>query len=435
MNPKWAKRARMRACTAFVMGSTLVLAACGGGGDGGSGPQPNRPPVIDRTRTIVLSNLLVLKPQDVVAFDVRALDPDVEPVTYTWSLSPDTGTGSFSDPNVRDPRWTVGNFRGDVTVTCVASDGEASDTWSRVFSVGTEIAATQITDAVTWTKSGGPYVLTGNINVTGTGSLTVEPGTRIYRRPQAGPGGTFTLHALNVAGTVTFGAEGAETVLYAGGLLESVRPDQHNGIVFSGAGTGTFLATRLEQGTSAILHTGTGTVTIGSQSLLIRNTENGVLMSAGVGGQLVIRDTRISNSANGVATTSGSTLLERVNFTSNGVALSAAASVTATNCSFGNSSTHHLAVRVVASSPAIVQLDVSLSDFLTVTSGGPAVNIAENICGRLNLQIRGNYWGTNLTPDLILDRFARREDCNANVDQWTTVCKDASCDWSNEAFN
>lgn len=421
----------------LVLASVLLLAC--GGDDGGTGPQGNRAPEIDTTRQIVVSTLNVLVPGDVVGFDLRAVDPDIQPVSYSWSLSPATATGSFDDASVRDPQWTVGDLRGDVTVTCVVSDGALSDTWTRTFEVGTKVEAAQIAGAVTWAAADGPYVLTGNIVVEATGTLTVEAGTRVYSRPlQSFQGGSsvVTLRSIQVFGSLIMGDASGTTTLLTGGWVDSARPDQHAGVAFVGSGSGTFSGVRVDKARTGIQHSGTGTVVIQHQSLLTDNTENGILMSAQVGGRLEVRDTQISDSALGLAATSGVVEFERVRLSGNTTAASVATTFTAIDCVFGVSVGGHLELRILGTSPAIVQVDVSGSNFLAVSTGGPAVNVAEGACSRLDLELRGNYWGTNLTADQIQDRFARREVCNAGVASWTdSDCGDASCDWSNEPFN
>ncbi len=414
----------------------MFLMACGGD-DGGTGPAQNRPPEIDLGRQIVLSSVTVFKPGDVVEFDLRALDPDVQPVTYTWSLSPTIGTGTFSDPAVRDPAWTVGTSRGSITVTCVASDGALTDTWSRTFEVGAEIAQTQIDGAVTWTQAGGPYVITGDVTVGPTGTLTVEAGTALYSRPSQrilGGAVVFERNTIRVLGTLNFGAPSGAVTLLSGGLLPSAIPDAHRGIVFSGDASGTISRARIERGVVAVEHRSTGLVVVAHGSSLRDNSENGVLVSAVGSGRFEMRDSDVQDNALGLTLVSGVAEIERVDFDGHGFALAVSSDLVATDCDFRASESAHLDVRKLVANPAAFTVSVTGSNFYL--SGAPAVKIEANTCAFASLDLRGNFWGGSFTADQVLDRFAGRDDCNAGVSTWTDFeCSDGSCDWSTEAFD
>lgn len=414
-----------------------LLVSCGGG-DGGTGPGDNRPPEIDFGRQIVFSSLTVFKAGDVVDFDLRALDPDIQPVTYSWSLTPSTGTGVFSDAEVRDPSWTVGDFRGTVTVTCVVSDGELTDSWSRPFEVGTEIAQTQIDGAVTWTRAGGPYVITGDVTVGATGTLTVEAGTQLYSRPgqRFGPGGVeFERRVIRVLGTLSFGAETGAVTLLSAGVLPSLLPDAHRGIVFSGDASGTISRTRIERAIVAVEHRSTGLVVVAHGTSIRNNSENGVLVSAVGSGRFEMRDSDLQDNALGLTLLSGVAELERVDFDGHGFALAISSDLVATDCDFRASGSAHLDLRKLATNPAAFTATLTRSNFF-LSEGAPAVKIEANTCASLALDLRGNYWGGSFTADQILDRFAGRDDCNAGVSSWTDLdCGDGSCDWSTEAFD
>lgn len=416
----------------------FLLMSCGGD-DGGTGPGDNRPPVIDRGRQIVLTTSTVLKAGDVVGFDVRALDPDIQPVLYSWSLEPSTDTGSFSDPTVRDPSWTVGSFRGSVTVTCVASDGELANSFSRTFEVGTEIEATEITGNVTWTRAGSPYVITGNVTVSETGALTVEPGVRLYSRPRqalVGGSSTYVRWTIQVLGTLDFGSDAgsADVTLLTGGILPATLPDAHDGITFFGSGSGTLARARIERARSAVQHGSSGIVEL-EGTLLRDNSVNALLVSAVGNGRLEMRDCDLQDNAVGITHTLGTVSLERVDFDGHLTALVVASTLEAIDCDLRASASTHLNLRRLLGSPSAFAVNIARSNFF-LTEDASAVKIEANTCASLLLDLRGNYWGGSFTADQVLDRFAGRDDCNADVSSWIDLdCGDGSCDWSTEAFD
>ena len=429
-----SSRARTPLRSAVVLLLVAFLLPACGGDDGGSGPSANRPPEIRNARDVVRSNLATLIPGDTITLEIEVLDPDVEPVTTSWSLEPATDTGVFSDPDSRSTTWTVGGQRGQVTVRCTVSDGKTSVDWTRTFTVATEIAAQTVTGTTTWSAAQSPSVITGAVEVAEEATLTVESGVELQLRPRFnGATGTYTRFGIRVLGRADFGSEGAaDAVRIQGGLVENVLADQHLGLTYLGIGSGRLHRVRISDARTAVTHTGSGTVDLFENCLLQENTENGIRLAA-VGGDMELQGVRIEDSAFGITFTSGQLTMTDTTFRSCNTAVNASASFTATGCLFEDSLNAHLALDTGVS---IVTVNVDASNFSPPTEGGFSVAIAEDACTFLDLELRGNYWGGQYgSGEELLALFDRGEDCNAGVADWTdSDCGDGDCDWSNESL-
>ena len=94
----------------------LIFSGCGGGG---TTPPINHPPTI----TSLTSN-----PQSPIEINQNtvitcsASDPDGDSLTYTWTKTGGTITGTGSAIT-----WTAPATAGTYTITCMVSDGELTD--------------------------------------------------------------------------------------------------------------------------------------------------------------------------------------------------------------------------------------------------------------------------------------------------------------------
>ena len=89
---------------------------------------------------------------------------------------------------------------------------------------GFESVSGQINSAVTWTAADGPYRMTGNVTVTGTGSLTIEPGTVILADGDA---------SIIVRGELSANGEESDPIRFLAYRCES----HWGGIAFDDTGT------------------------------------------------------------------------------------------------------------------------------------------------------------------------------------------------------
>ena len=115
--------------TTFILSViALVFSGCGGGG---TTPPINHSPTITS---------LTANPQSPIEINqstvitCSASDPDGDPLTYTWSKTGGTITGTGSAIT-----WTAPSTPGTCTITCIVSDGELTDEQSISIDVEQEL--------------------------------------------------------------------------------------------------------------------------------------------------------------------------------------------------------------------------------------------------------------------------------------------------------
>ncbi|MBN2172006.1 MAG: right-handed parallel beta-helix repeat-containing protein [Candidatus Krumholzibacteriota bacterium] len=118
------------------------------------------------------------------SLDADAYDTDGDDLTYSWS-----GPGSFSQFNHQagTATWNVPAAYGEQMVTCIVSDGEASDTLSATFTVGRSLTQSNYGDVagaeVSWPTGGvgdpPSYVLVADVTIPAGLHLTVPAGCRV----------------------------------------------------------------------------------------------------------------------------------------------------------------------------------------------------------------------------------------------------------------
>jgi hypothetical protein len=152
--------------------AALVAVACGGGGDSGTNPGTNTPPVIAFAFVPMATEKNI--PVDLT---VTATDADDDPLTITWTVT----RGSLAAQNSKKTvmRWTVPSTVGVDTVNISVSDGTVTRKLTEEIRVATKY------QTGSFLKSASPYILaTAGTNprlaVPSGSTLTIEAGTEIY---------------------------------------------------------------------------------------------------------------------------------------------------------------------------------------------------------------------------------------------------------------
>jgi hypothetical protein len=161
--------------------------------------------------------------------DADAYDVDGDALTYSWS-----GPGSFSQFNQQagTATWNVPAAYGEHTVTCIVSDGEASDTTSAVFTVGRSLTQSNYGDVagaeVSWPMGGAgdppSYVLVTNVTIPAGLHLTVPAGCRVLC--ESGK-------ALAISGGLTVAGLPGQEVVFEANDRGSTATNHWQGIAFA----------------------------------------------------------------------------------------------------------------------------------------------------------------------------------------------------------
>src|SRR6188474_2872084 len=125
--------------------AALVAVACGGGGDSGTNPGTNTPPVIAFAFVPMATEKNI--PVDLT---VTATDADDDPLTITWTVT----RGSLAAQNSKKTvmRWTVPSTVGVDTVNISVSDGTVTRKLTEEIRVATKY------QTGSFLKSASPYI-------------------------------------------------------------------------------------------------------------------------------------------------------------------------------------------------------------------------------------------------------------------------------------
>ena len=161
--------------------------------------------------------------------DADAYDTDGDDLTYSWS-----GPGSFSqfDHQAGTATWNAPAAFGEHTVTCIVSDGEASDTLMAAFTVGRSLTSSNYGDVVggevTWPAGGAgdppSYVLVTNVTIPAGLHLTVPAGCRVLC--ESG-------RTLQINGDLTVAGSPGDEAVFEANAQGSTSTSHWQGIVFS----------------------------------------------------------------------------------------------------------------------------------------------------------------------------------------------------------
>jgi Right handed beta helix region len=422
---------RIRLLTAVTLTAALLLGlGCGsGGGDGATAPPTNDPPTLSLSAD---SGMTVLISGDPVALVASAVDPDGDALSYVWRTIP-TGWGSFSDSTASAPTWTVGAERGLVSLQCEASDGVNAPVLRQItqLEVGTAVAATTLDADLSWTAAESPYVLLGDLTISPGATLNIEPGVQVYLRPAVAGPGSWNRHAIFVRGRLEAlgtGSSVSTSIRFRGGRESFPDPTQHQGILFTGSGSGLLQQLTVRDGDVGVSQLGNGVVSL----VDCRIQSNGVGITTGGGSAITVRHSRISDNGAGILVNTGSLTLRASRIRDhtgpgvsvNGISLGATADVD--SCEFRDNGGGHLQVDT---SGGFVTATVATSNLLRIVDGTASVKFVTALCSRVDSELRSNYWGQGIdTGADLLGLFDGRKDCGMGVSGWTV-----GLDWRQSA--
>jgi hypothetical protein len=430
----------------FAFVCVSLLAGCGG--DDTAGPGENLPPYfVDRPAAVAPGALLKsVVTGDQIGFTARAVDPDVEPVSYLWELVDEDGApvndgsaGTVLDAQNSSATWVVAEFEGSVSMRCTVTDGKESHSeQARSYSAGFPLRAQVIESDLTLDAANSPYVILEGLTVDTGATLTLEAGVELQVRLARG-GTTWSKFPIAVFGTLVTRGVTQNPVVIAGGYTEDP---------VAGGGTEQFVGVDVRTGGVAVLEY--AWIQDAEAGLRIRSLEPskvegcifsncgiGVQVEAGAGTTLtsiLFRENRT-----GLQLNSASVELDGCFFQSSssyGINVDAStgpAGVMVTGSEFqGNLQSH---VRLASLSGQSITATINGSNFLEQTNGAPVINLFSN-CFVYSLDLRGNFWGSEVDPSDIIRMFDDFRHCG-HIDDW--VDSDCggdpdACDWSNTAW-
>ena len=426
-----------RLATSFAALSVLAgIVACGG--DDGAGPEQNLPPRFTSRPAAVGANgtLLRVVPGDQIAFSARAIDPDVEDVSYRWELDPATGAGFLAGATTAEPVWTVGQPGAAVQIQCTISDGRDSVTAvvGRDFLPGSPVDHLTVSSDTTWTLGDSPYVIIGDLTIAAGASLRIEAGVELQFRADRFSGVSWDKRSLTVHGALIATGELQDPVLMHGGFsaYPGTGTQQFKGIVVADDGQVELRFTRVEEADVGLRDL--SNVASTAEFSNFRDCGTGVRIDRGLGTTLIgclFRDNSV-----GLQLNSSSATVEGCQFESSslyGIDVDASnddAALELSGCIFRTNLQAHL--RMGGVFPNHITATVRGTNFIMQSGQTPSINLASN-CLIYTLDLRGNYWGPDPGPADIRDIFAGDRFCDAGVMSWTdSDCggDPDACDWS-----
>ena len=426
-----------RITTGFVA-VTLIAGVVACGGDDGAGPGQKQPPRFTAPPAVVGPNgtLLNVIPGDRIAFSARAIDSDVEDVSYRWELVPAEGAGSLAGAATNEAIWTVGQPGAAVQVLCTISDGQDSLSKSvgRVFEPGTAVENLTLDSDTTWTLAGSPYVVVGDLTVGSGVTLRVEAGVELQFRADRFSGQSWEKRTFTVRGEFIATGELQNPVVMGGGFSEhpGTGDQQFKGIVVEDGGRVQLEYTRVEEADVGLRDLSSVASSVEFSNFTDCGT--GVRVARGVG--TTIRNCVFRDSSVGLQLNSASVIVEDSRFESSslyGIDVNAsvgdAVLVMSGSILRTNSQAH---LRMGGELPNRITATVTGTNFIAQPGQTPSIDLGSS-CQLYVLDLRGNYWGPVSGPAGIQDTFADGIFCDAGVLGWTdSDCggDPGGCDWS-----
>lgn len=441
----------MRVLLSLVLVLTWSVVGCGSD-DGSSGPGSNQPPYFSEPPDAQApqSLLLSLVVGDQVGYAARAVDPDVEPVTYLWELVreedgeyvPAPEAGTVTGAQTSQAVWTAGDFEGSVRMRCTISDGkDETSSLTRSYSMGTALNELDVTSNLTLGVADSPYVVIGGLNVQPSFTLTLDAGVELQIRPQRA-GAVWLKQEIRVQGVLEATGTLNDPVVILGGYSrdpeEGGGSAQLKGIVAADGGRVSLTYTRVQDAEA------------GLRILSFENSEasfcnftscdTGVRVERGSG--TLLRNVLFRDNSTGLQVNSAGVTLEDCDFIScatYGINLDAStndASLLVTGGDFQSNSQAH--VRLASLSGGLISATIRGANLLEQANDSPSINLFADCSSYTTLELRGNYWGRSVMPGEIVEMFAGDRTCSAGVLDWTdSDCggNPEDCDWSNVAWN
>ena len=434
----------MRAFYFVMLVGFFAFAGCGS--DDSSGPGPNQPPYFTDPPEAGLPNALLLSvvPGDQISLSARAVDPDVEPVAYLWELVDAAGEtvtdqgGTLTGAQSSDATWTISDFDGILRARCTITDGSASTSAvTRSYRTGFPLSNQVVSSDLTLDEANSPYVVIGGLQVQAGATLTLEPGVELQVRPG---GGAWERHELRIEGVLEANGLIAAPVTIKGGYSRDPASGggsaQLKGIVAAPDGQVSLTYTNVKDAETGLLVLSVENSS--ASNCNFTDCSTGIRIEEGTGTMLqgvLFRDNSI-----GLQVNSAGAIAEDCVFRSSatfGINLDAStdnASLLVTGGEFqGNVQAH---VRMASLSGRLIAATIRGTNFLQQSNDAPAINLFAS-CSVYTLDLRGNYWGSAVSPQDIVEMFAGDRTCGADVLSWTdSDCggDPENCDWSNIAW-
>jgi len=167
-----------------------------------------------------------------VQLAVETVDLDGDALTLTWS-GPGVFHSQIVQPGSASVRWNLpADQYGELTVTCKASDGVASDSLAQAFPVGRALTTADygdlVGDTITWSEADAPfYVLQQDVEIPAGVTLDVAAGTEIWCE-----GNT----RLTIGGSLIAAGSSTQQIAFQPNAAETSTPALWNGIYFASSG-------------------------------------------------------------------------------------------------------------------------------------------------------------------------------------------------------
>lgn len=429
----------------------LLLAGCGG--DDSSGPGENLPPYFaDGPAAIgpgaALLNVVV---SDQIGFTARAVDPDIEPVSYLWELVDSSGTrivdgsaGTVLNAQTSAATWVVNDqFTGSVRMRCTITDGkESTSAVARSYSLGTPLRGLSVGSDLTLGIGQSPYVIIEGLTVQAGATLRIEAGVEVQVRIQRAAG-TWNKFPIEVFGTLVTEGRQQNQVVIRGGYSQDPQAGggtaQFNGVDVKAGGVASLTYTRVEDAETGVRIRSTEPSTLSFCNLTDCGT--GAQIEAGAGTTLT--SVLMRDNSTGLQVNSAEVMLDGCFFRSNSAhginvdASTASAAIMVTGSEFQSNLQSH--VRLASLSGQPITATINGSNFLEQTNDAPVINLFSR-CDVYTLDLRGNFWGTTINDVTeIMNMFVDSKHCTHVTDWVDSDCgpdpgDPDACDWSNTAW-
>jgi hypothetical protein len=423
-----------------LMVAVLGIAACGDEDEGPPPPRENRPPTVDLT--LPGTTLLAFTEGDVVTLRALVDDADDDPLTVEWEVDPGSD-GAFEVTSTDPPeaQWTAGSKVGVDTVRVSVSDGKATATDRRTFTLGTLVTASLLNEQ--WVHEKSPYLVRDDLTVGSNRLLQIGPGVEVLIQGDLA-GGALQKPTIIVYGRIEALGTGSlrdERILIQGGrdLTTTANPDrrQHSGLRFLVNGSGRLERVQIEDGVKGVDHRSQGNLTV-LDCRLERNDEG----YAGVAASHVdMQRTRIRNNFGfGVNINQATARLRGCEIERNkgaGLAIAAQdtiASADVARCDIVNNEGRNVRIDNNGGFLTLIIHESNFGDnelqveFERCSTNGPGDIPCAPDCTHVELE--NNYWGFAVDEvDQITDRMEGWFACMPELAGWDPTM------WSNTPFS